>query len=44
MGWLRKSENISETGEGVYLDMEAEDDEYAKEVIDEKLKEVKTDC
>ena len=35
---------ISESGEVVYLDAEAEDDEYAKEVIDEKLKEVKTDC
>ena len=35
---------ISESGEVVYLNTEAEDDEYAKEVIDEKLKEVKTDC
>lgn len=35
---------ISEAGEVVYLDVEAEDDEYAKEVIGEKLKEVKTGC
>ena len=31
---------ISESGEVVYLDAEAEDDEYAKEVIDEKLKDL----
>lgn len=31
---------ISESGEVVYLDAEAEDDEYAKEVIGEKLKDL----
>ena len=31
---------ISETGEVVYLDAEAKDDEYAKEVIAEKLKDL----
>lgn len=31
---------ISESGEVVYLDAEAEDDEYAKEVISEKLKDL----
>lgn len=31
---------ISEAREVVYLDVEAEDDEYAKEVIDEKLKDL----
>ena len=31
---------ISESGEVVYLDAEAEDDDYAKEVIDEKLKDL----
>lgn len=31
---------ISESGEVVYLDTEAEDDEYAKEVIGEKLKDL----
>ena len=30
--------------EVVYLNAEAEDNEYAKEVIGEKLKEVKTGC
>ena len=31
---------ISESGEVAYLDAEAEDDEYAKEVIGEKLKDL----
>ena len=31
---------ISESGEVVYLDAEAEDDKYAKEVISEKLKDL----
>lgn len=31
---------VSEFGETVYLDAEAEDDEYAKEVIGEKLKDL----
>lgn len=31
---------ISKSGEVVYLDTEAEDDEYAKEVISEKLKDL----
>lgn len=31
---------VSEFGETVYLDAEAEDDEYAKEVISEKLKDL----
>ena len=31
---------ISEAGEVVYLDEEAKDDEYAKEVVGEKLKDL----
>ena len=31
---------ISESGEVVYLDVEAKDDEYAKEMISEKLKDL----
>lgn len=35
---------ISEAGNVVYLDEEAKDDEYAKEVIGEKLKEINAGC